>query len=207
MNTIERLRLPLALAALASAVVAALVAGLATEGFSHLRHPLAILGAQQLEWRGSLFGLFAFVLPGLVGAWLALDLRRRLPQGSGWPARIGAQLLLLAALGFAAQGVLPLDLESLDGGIGRYHATAWLLWALAFPVGGLLTSGGLWHAPGWRRFAIATIAAAGLVVVCGFLGSGWVGAALAQRIAFGLWLAWGAVAATAPALPFNRGAA
>ncbi|WP_024869371.1 DUF998 domain-containing protein [Pseudoxanthomonas suwonensis] len=207
MNTIERLRLPLALAALASAVVAALVAGLATEGFSHLRHPLAVLGAQQLEWRGSLFGLFAFVLPGLVGAWLALDLRRRLPQGSGWPARIGAQLLLLAALGFAAQGVLPLDLESLDGGIGRYHATAWLLWALAFPVGGLLTSGGLWHAPGWRRFAIATIAAAGLVVVCGFLGSGWVGAALAQRIAFGLWLAWGTVAATAPALPFNRGAA
>ncbi len=207
MNTIERLRLPLALAALASAVVAALVAGLATEGFSHLRHPLAILGAQQLEWRGSLFGLFAFVLPGLVGAWLALDLRRRLPQGSGWPARIGAQLLLLAALGFAAQGVLPLDLESLDGGIGRYHATAWLLWALAFPVGGLLVTGGLWHAPGWRRFAIATIAAAGLVVVCGFLGSGWVGAALAQRIAFGLWLAWGTVAATAPALPFNRGAA
>ena len=207
MNTIDRLRLPLALAALASAVVAALVAGLATEGFSHLRHPLAVLGAQQLEWRGSLFGLFGFVVPGLVGAWLALDLRRRLPQGSGWPARIGAQLLLLAALAFAAQSVLPLDLESLDGGIGRYHATAWLLWALAFPLGGLLLAGGLWHAPGWRGFALASLVAAIVVVACGFLGSSWIGAALAQRIAFFAWLAWGVLAATAPVPPLSRGAA
>ena len=77
--------------------------GMATEGYSQLRHPLGWLGARQLGVPGTLFGLFAFVLPGLGGAWLALELRGRLPAAAGWAARIGTQLALLAAFSsFAA---------------------------------------------------------------------------------------------------------
>lgn len=198
MSLTARLRLPLALAAVASGVIAAAVAGLATEGYSHLQHPLALLGARQLQTAGVLFGLFAFVLPGLAVAWIALELRQRLPADSGWPLRVGAQLALLAALAFAAQGLLPLDMEAIDAGASRWHATAWLLWALAFPLGALLLAAGLWRVAGWRRFAALTALAGVLVVAGGFLGSGWVGAALAQRIAFAAWLGWGVVAASAP---------
>ncbi|UWX03692.1 hypothetical protein H1235_12925 [Pseudoxanthomonas sp. NC8] len=131
------------------------------------------------------FGLFAFVLPGLAGAWIALGLRDRLPPDAGWTAGIGAQLLVLAALAFAAQGLLPLDLENLDGGSSRYHAAAaWLLWALAFPAGSLLLAMELWRAPGWRRFAPVAGAAGLLVVAGGFYGQrlGRRGAGTTRRI-------------------------
>lgn len=208
MNGIERWRIPAALLAIASCVLAAAVAGHAVEGYSHLRHPLALLGARQLQEGTPLFGLFAFVFPGLTGAWIALGVRDRLPAGSGWSARIGAQLLVLAALAFAAQGVLPLDLDELDGGSSRYHAAAWLLWALAFPAGAVLLAMELWRTPGWRRFAAVAAVAAVLVVAGGFLGSGWAGSALVQRVAFAVWLAWGVFAAAAtPRGGVSRGAA
>ncbi|KAF1691134.1 DUF998 domain-containing protein [Pseudoxanthomonas koreensis] len=207
MDTIERWRVPAALLAVASCVLAAVVAGHAGEGYSHLHHPLALLGARQLQGGVPLFGLFAFVLPGVAGAWIALGVRDRVPGGSGWSARIGAQLLVLAALAFAAQGLLALDLENLDGGGSRYHAAAWLLWALAFPAGAALLAMELWRTPGWRRFAAVTAAVAVLVVAGGFLGSGWVGAALAQRIAFAAWLGWGVFAAAATPGGVSRGAA
>jgi hypothetical protein len=199
MNRFDRFLVPVALVAIASCVIAAVVAGLATEGYSHLRHPLALLGARQMEAKGVLFGLFAFVLPGLAGAWIALALRGGVPAGGGWPGRIGAQLALLAALAFAAQGVLPLDLESMDAGGSRWHSVAWALWALAFPLGALLLAVGLWRVSGWRRFAVLSVLVAVLVVACGFLGSGWLGAAVAQRIAFLAWLGWGVLAAVTPA--------
>jgi len=192
-----------AVAAAASWLLAGAIGGAAVEGYSHLQHPLALLGARQLL--GAVFGLFAFVLPGLAGAWIALDVRGRLPAGGGWPARIGAQLLLLAALAFLAQGLLPLDLERLDAGGSRWHATAWLLWALAFPVGAALLGAGLWRVPGARVLAAGTLAAGVLVLACGFLGSGWVGAGVAQRLAFAAWLAWGLLAAAPGRL--SRGAA
>jgi hypothetical protein len=201
MDLSARLRLPVALGAIGSCVVAALVAGAASDGYSHLRHPLAWLGAEQLGSAGILFGLFAFVLPGLAGAWIALELRRGLPAGSGWAARVGAQLALLAALGFAAQGVLPLDLEAIDEGASRFHATAWLLWALAFPLAAFLLGGGSWRIAGWRGFAGLSVFAGVVVVACGFLGSGWVGAAPAQRAAFAVWLLWGVLSA----MRLNRG--
>ena len=208
MKEIERWRVPAALLAVASCVLAAMVAAHTVEGYSHLRHPLALLGARQLQEGAPLFGLFAFVFPGLVGAWIALGVRDRLPAGAGWSARIGAQLLVLAGLAFAAQGVLPLDLDNLDGGSSRYHAAAWLLWALAFPAGAALLAMDLWRTPGWRVFATVVAVAAVLVVAGGFLGSGWVGAALAQRFAFAAWLAWGVFAAAAtPRGGVSRGAA
>lgn len=208
MSSIERWRMPAAVLAIASCVLAAMLAGHAVEGYSHLRHPLALLGARQLQQGAPVFGLFAFVLPGLIGGWIALGVRDRLPGGAGWSARIGAQLLVLAALAFAAQGVLPLDLQDLDGGSSRYHAAAWLLWALAFPAGAALLAMEAWRIPGWRRFTVVTAVAAVLVVAGGFLGSGWVGSALAQRAAFAAWMAWGVFAAVAtPGSTISRGAA
>lgn len=179
-----------------SFLAAALLAGMAIEGYSHLRHPLALLGAVQAPHPVA-FGIFAFAVPGAISTWVAARLRAQLPAAATWPARIGAQLALLAALAFAAQGMLPLDIADLDAGRSRYHASAWLLWALAFPAGTALLAAGLWHAPGWRRFAATSLAAGVAVVVCGFLASGWVGAALVQRVAFLAWLGWGVLAASA----------
>jgi hypothetical protein len=102
--------------------------------------------------------------------------------------------------------VVPLDLEALDAGSSRLHAIAWLVWALAFPCGALLLAAGLWAQPGWRGFARWTLLAGALVLAGGFLGSGWLGAALSQRLAFAAWLGWGlAVALLPPRL--SRGAA
>ena len=139
--------------AIAGMVIAAAASGAAVEGYSHGRHPLAWLGAVQLGTAGMLFDVFGFLLPGLAAAWIAWGLRAALPAGSGWIARIGAQLVLLAALAFAAQGLLPLDLENTDGGAGRGHAAAWLGWALAFPLGALALAAGLRDSNGGRRLA------------------------------------------------------
>jgi hypothetical membrane protein len=196
-----------AVLAVTSAVAATVMAGAAIEGYSQLVHPASLLGARQLGQAGVLFGLFAFVLPGLVGAWLGLRLRAVLPASAGWAARIGAQLVLLAALGFAAQGVLPLDLEGLDAGSSRLHAMAWLLWALALPCGTSLLWLGLRAQAQWRRLAWLSLGVGGLVLVAGFLGSGWLGAAISQRLAMLAWLAWGVAVAGAVSRPFSRGAA
>jgi len=202
----QHLRLWAALLAALALPVAAAVAGGAIEGYSQLRHPLALLGARQLGVSGTVFGLFGFLLPGLAGAWLGVLLRGLLPAAAGWSARIGAQLVLLAALAFAAQALFPLDLEGLDAGSSRLHAGAWLLWALAFPCGALLLATGLRGQAGWQRLVVGSVLAAALVVAGGFLGSGWLGAALSQRLAFAAWLGWGVLVALQPA-PFSRAAA
>ncbi|KAF1685433.1 hypothetical protein B1992_11860 [Pseudoxanthomonas broegbernensis] len=204
MSTGMASRIAAALAPL-SFLAAAALGAVAVEGYSHLRHPLALLGAVQAPHPVA-FGVFAFALPGLAGAWVAVELRTRLPPLASWLARIGAQLLLLAALAFAAQGALPLDIEGMDAGRSRYHAAAWLLWALAFPAGAALLARGLWRQPGWHRFCVTSLLAALAVVGCGFFASGWIGAALVQRAAFAAWLAWG-VCAAAAGRAVSRGAA
>jgi hypothetical protein len=129
---------------------AALVMAARVEGYSHVLHPLALLGAKPLPGAG-LFNLLAFVLPGALVAWVAWRLRGMLPAAARWPARIGAQLLLLSALAFALQGVLPLDAGDLDGVRSARHAAAWMVWWIAFATGGLLLARGLRGADGWRR--------------------------------------------------------
>ena len=190
------------LVAIAGMVIAAAGSGTAVEGYSHWRHPLAWLGAVQLGTAGTLFGVFGFLLPGLAAAWIAWGLRAALPAGSGWIAGIGAQLALLAALAFAAQGLLPLDLENADGGAGRGHAAAWLGWALAFPLGALALAAGLRGSNGGRRLAGWSLLAGALVLAGCFLAGGWIGAALAQRLAIAAWLGWNLAAPRA----LSRGA-
>lgn len=163
--------------------------GAMSDGYSQLRHPVALLGARGMP-HAMAFNLLGLVTPGLLSAWVAYGLRQRLPVGAGWSARIGAWVLLVSALAFAAQGVLPLDPSDLDAPGSRLHAVAWMLWWIAFVPAALLLASGMLRLRGQRGFALASLLAAVLVLIFGVLApiALWVG--VAQRIAFGVWFAW-----------------
>jgi hypothetical membrane protein len=167
----------------------ALVMAARIEGYSHVLHPLALLGAKPLPG-ADLFNLLAFVLPGALVAWVAWRVRAMLPAAARWPARIGAQLLWLSALAFALQGVLPLDAGDLDGVRSARHAAAWMVWWIAFAAGGLLLARGLRGADGWQAIASTSLLAAVLVPLCALVLPQLVPAGIAQRLAFALWFAW-----------------
>jgi hypothetical protein len=151
--------------------------GAMLDGYSQAQHPVALLGARGIE-RALAFNVLGFVLPGLLAAWAAVQLRGAF-DSAGWLARIGAHLWMLSALAFAAQGVLPLDPEDLDAGSSRLHATAWSLWWIAFVPGALML------ALRSRSFAVALAVAAVIVVVAVLLTP----AGLSQRIAIAAWFA------------------
>jgi hypothetical membrane protein len=164
------------------------------DGYSHLQHPVAWLGAGPLP-RSRGFNLFAFVLPGLLVAWTALRFRAVLSSpGSrppiGWSARIGAQLVLLSALAFMLQGILPLDANDLDGVRSGRHAAAWMAWWIAFTSGAALLAIGLRGTSQWRATVALSLLAAVLVPTCALVLPHLVAAGLAQRLAFALWFAW-----------------
>ena len=168
-------------------LAAAGIAGVTLEGFSHLDHPLALLGAQGVPGARA-FNAVGFVLPGLLAAVVALASYRPLPASAGWWPRIGARMLLLSALAFAAQALFPLDLQDLDGPGSGLHASAWLVWWIGFVAGAPLLAVGL---PSVRRLTAAVVL---LMLAMMLAPQGWVGPALAQRIAFAAWLAWLALA-------------
>ncbi len=163
--------------------------GAMVEGFSHLLHPVALLGARGVPHALG-FNLLGLMVPGVLAASSAYALRQRLPDGADWSARIGAWMLVVSALAFAAQGLLPLDPADLDASGSRLHAAAWTLWWIAFVPGALLLAVGALGVRGRRAFALASVAAAVLVLVFAVLApvALWVG--IAQRIAFGVWFAW-----------------
>lgn len=172
-------------------VGAALVAGWLMPGYSQLRHPLAVLGANGAQ-HAAAFNLAGFVLPGGLLAWQAWHWRSRM-VAAGWRARIGLQLLLLSALAFALQGLLPLDPRDLAAPASRLHALAWTAWWTAFVPGALLAAGGM-------RAGVSSAAALALAVLAPVLvlsGGILLPAALAQRAAVVLWLLWWPVAARA----------
>ena len=171
--------------AAASFAIALALANVGVPEYSHRIHPVALRGTAGLPWAFA-FNLLAFVLPGLLLAWVGLRLRAGL-AGAGWLARIGVVLAQLSALAFAAQGLLPLDPSDAGSTASRLHALAWMLWWIAFVPGMLLL------AIGARRgmpFALACMAAGTLLpLLAVFAPIGpWVG--LAQRIAFALWFGW-----------------
>ncbi|KQY51953.1 DUF998 domain-containing protein [Lysobacter sp. Root494] len=164
------------------------------DGYSHAQHPLALLGASPLP-HAWIFNLLAFVVPGLLLAWGALRLREALPAGADgttpWSGRVGAQLMLVSALAFAAQGVLPLDAGDLEGVRSARHAAAWMVWWIAFAAGGLLLALGLrGHVLRWRGIAASSLLAALLLPVLALLLPMLVPAGSAQRLAFALWFLW-----------------
>lgn len=200
----------------AAAVFALALAVLASgvDGYSHLQHPVAWLGAEPFP-RATGFNLLVFVLPGLLVAWTMLRLRGVLPsvgEAGGrpvprWSARLGAQLALLSALAFAMQGVLPLDAGDLDGVQSGRHATAWMAWWIAFATGAALLAMGLRGIPAWRRVAATSALAAVLVPACALALPQLLPAGLAQRLAFAVWFAWAIHAGAAAHRPVSRNAA
>ena len=171
--------------------LALLAANIGVPEYSHAVHPVALRGTVGLPWAFG-FNLLAFVLPGLLLAWAAQQLRNRLGD-AGWLARIGIVLVQLSALAFAAQGVFPLEPEDTDSTASRLHALAWMLWWIAFVPGVLLLAIGARRGAG---FALACLAAGLLVPVIAVLApiGQWVG--FAQRLAFALWFGWWLFAAS-----------
>jgi len=168
--------------------------GLALSGYSQVWHPVAVLGAKGVPHAFG-FNVSGFVLAGLLAAVVALDLRHRLPVEAGWTARVGAQFLLLSALGFVGLGVLPLDPDDLHNDASSLHATAWLLWWVAFVPGAALFAFGMRGRSGWRPAVIASAVAAVIVLFSALVAVALMPAGIAQRLGYAAWLLWLCVAA------------
>jgi hypothetical membrane protein len=172
--------------------------GAAFDGFSNMRHPVAALGAGGVP-RAAIFNACAFIVPGLLAVFVAQSLRARMAQAR-FVARLGVQALTLAALAFAAMGVLPLDSRDLLSQASRVHAATWTVWWLAFVAGGAMLGVGMRGTPHARRsWSVSACAAAALAFAIVLPGALPVG--LSQRLAFAAWFA--AVLLLAP----SRGAA
>ncbi len=170
------------LAAVALLVCVAAVAafGASSPDFGQLRQPVALLGADG-EPNALAFNLLGFVLPGALLGWLAWRWRGQ-AGNSGWRARLGLQMLLLSALAFAAQGLLPLDPTDLLAPASRAHAVAWSAWWIAFVAGGALA----WRSRGGRGGLALVL----VVLLLATGGASLMPAALAQRLAFAGWFGW-----------------
>lgn len=180
---------PLLLAALAVACAVATYACTAVQlpGYRHDGWPFAWAGAHG-QPTALLFNLGVLILPGLSLAAVAWQLRRRLPHGFGWRLRLGAQLLLIATLMMAAQGLWPLDAQSLHAHSTRWHATAWALWLIAGSSGAVLLALGNWRMPRGRVLALAS---AGLAVALPLLAVAAPAAGAGPWVQHLAWLAWG----------------
>lgn len=175
--------------------------GAALRDYSQLLHPVTWLGADGIPhaWGFNLLGL---VLPGALAMLVAVRLRQHLPAQAGWAARVGSQMLLLAGLAFLAMGLLPLDIEDqagMQGPDSKLHASAWMAWALAFIVGGLLLGLERLRDPAGRRLGALALACAVIAGLASFVLPGLLPAALAQRLALACWALW-----LAAALPLSR---
>lgn len=175
---------------LAAACCLAAVLGLAAllPEYTHAQHPLGMLGAAGIP-RAVVFNVVGFVVPGLLAAWVFVRLRERLPEPAGRVAGIGCWMLAISALAFAAQGLWRLDPADLDGPVSQRHATAWLLWWLAFAAGAFLLGFGLRREVAWRRAMVAFIVAAVLAIVLNALPSAVLVGPIAQRVLLLVWLA------------------
>lgn len=160
--------------------------GAAFEGYAHTALPLAALGAKAVP-HAQAFNLIFFVGPGFLVALVAMRVRGQLPPSAPWRARIGARTVLLSALAFAAQGLLPLNLADLEGPQSALHQTAWMLWWIAFAAGVVLLGLGLNGRDAFKRFTLlaGTLLPAFVLFLPALLPAG-----IAQRVAFALWLAW-----------------
>jgi hypothetical protein len=170
--------------------------GAALDGYSQARHPVGLLGASGVP-HALAFNLLGFLLPGLLAAFVAWRLRVAVGDEASWAARIGAWLAVLAALAFAAQGLLPLDQDDLESSASRAHATAWTLWWVAVLPATLLLALGLRAQPACRALVSASVVTAVVVVVLAMLPLDLLAPATAQRVVFAAWLAWTLLAAGA----------
>lgn len=165
------------------------VFGTLVAGYSQALYPVAVLGASGMP-RALGFNLLGFVVPGLLAAWLAVALRSALPLHAAWAARIGARMLVIAAVAFAAQGLLPLDSSELESPIMRLHAVAWLLWGIAFVTGAVLLAFGLRRVAGARLLAWGSAAAALAFLAMSLLPLPMLPPGVPPRLAIAAWAIW-----------------
>lgn len=161
--------------------------------YAHATTPMAALALRGLP--GAHGFNAAMVAAGLLAAVAAASLRTRLAPSAPWSARIGARLLVLAALAFALQGLLPLDPDDLDGPGAALRGIAWTLWWPSLAVGAALLAMGVRRAA--STASIALIGAAAMVVpVAAPWSVGWLGALpetaphWPERLLPALWLLW-----------------
>ena len=165
--------------------------------YRHALHPAALLGAggmpDALAWN-----LLGFVVPGALAAVALQALHGALrAAGEGAVARIGATVLLLSALAFAAQGLLPLQLgQAFDAGPARLHVAAWMAWWLAALAGFVLLAAGLRRRP---VAATATLLAAAVVAAALHAQALPLPGGVRERIALAAWFGW--IACAGVALP------
>jgi hypothetical membrane protein len=164
--------------------------GAVLDGYSQRLHPVGLLGAAGVP-HAAAFNALAFVAPAVLAAWQVWMLRAALSADALVSARIGLQLVLLSALAFALQGWLPLDPRDLDAYATRLHATAWVLWWIAFVPGTLLLAFAAWRARPRRvmPFVVHLLAAASVIGLA-LPAERWLGAGIAQRLAFAAWFGW-----------------
>ena len=170
-------------------IVAVVGFGMQLQGYDQMRHPVSLLGARGIPG-GAVFSLLGFVVPGLLAAVAALDLILRMPASAPRPLRVGGQMLLLAAIAFAAMGLFPLDVEDIENRASQFHASAWLLWLLAFSAAAIALRFGAGKARGWRSLSTLTVVCALWAVCSAFLFEIAMPVAMAQRLAFLGWLVW-----------------
>lgn len=163
--------------------------GMRLEGYDQLRHPVSLLGAHGVPG-GTAFSMLGFVLPGILAAAAALDLALRMPVTAPRALRVGGQMLLLAAVAFAAMGLLPLDVEDIENRASQYHASAWLLWLVGFSAGALALRLGSARDAAWRPLANLAVGCALWSLCSAFLFEIVLPVAMAQRLAFLGWLVW-----------------
>lgn len=167
--------------------------GAVLPGYLPLGHPVALLGATGVP-HAVAFDLLGFVLPGLLAVVVALRLLARVPVTAPWTLRVGGQMLVLSGLAFAAMGVLPLDPTDIESPASQYHASAWMVWVLAFVPGALMSGFAARRLAGWGRLAALHLAAGLAVLVGAFVLQAVIPAPVAQRLAFVAWALWLAAA-------------
>ena len=112
-----------------------------------------------------------------------------------WTGAIAAWVFTCAVLGFVGLGVLPLDPDDLHNDASSLHATAWLLWWVAFVPGAALFAFGMRGRSGWRPAVIASAVAAVIVLFSALVAVALMPAGIAQRLGYAAWLLWLCVAA------------
>lgn len=182
-----------AAAALACFLISLLGFGAALPGYSHASHPVALLGARGVpHWVA--FDALGFVVPGLLAWWAHVRAGWQWQVGAvpmGRVAAIGWTLCTIAALAFAAQGLLAVDVTRGFGyGVGRLHTAVYMVWWIAFAAGAVLVAIGAGPTTALRRARIGTLLAAIVVLAFALFVTVPGAPALGQKIGFAAWLAW-----------------
>ena len=175
---------------LCALLIAGAMAGEALPGISHAATPIAVLGVRGVPGAWLFNG--GTVCAGLLAAIALTAVRAAVPAGLGWRVRIGARLLPLAALAFAAQGLLPLDADDLDGPGAALRGMAWTLWWLTSVIGAgqLLSVGRGGVIPALHSRTALLPLGIGLSLLAPWVGSPWAPSAAVALLERGLPLAW-----------------